>query len=110
MVVKKLAFVLPSYRDRLVIFGPALDRFSGEINVNLRFFPADALDPLGRDQYFFPRPPISRIDHKVANGPSLLVNQKVLDMTDFAIERLNVITADFVGTMQMSIDGLLSDF
>jgi hypothetical protein len=51
----------------------------------------------------FSRQPVTRVDDHVLNQPRRVVEEKVLDVTDIGIRRLDVVTCHFRSASQMRI-------
>src|SRR5262245_11314820 len=83
--------VLALERNARIELGSRLDVPLRQIDVDLRLFPAHALDPLWRHQHLPARQPVARVDDHVADRPRLGVDEKVLDVADVAVGRLNVV-------------------
>jgi hypothetical protein len=44
----------------------------------------------------FARPPVSGIDNQVTNRPRFVINDEILDVSDFAVVGLNVMSPNIV--------------
>ena len=94
-------------------FGSALDRLARKIDVDIGIFPIDVSNPLRRYQDFLSGQPVAGINHHVANGPSIVVDDEVIDMADLAIGGLdrvagNILHAAQVGMVHFFGEGNLS--
>src|SRR5207253_11505636 len=95
--------VLASQRDARIELWGGLDVSLREIHVHLRLFPAHALDPFRRDQHLPAGQPVPRIDDAVADRPRLVVDEKILDMAEVSIGRLNVVAHHLAGAPEVWI-------
>src|SRR5438094_2055621 len=95
--------VLASQRDARIELGGGLDVSLREIHVDLRLFPAHALDPFRRDQHLPAGQPVSRVHDAVADRPRLVVDEEVLDVAKVSIRRLEVIAHHVAGAPQIRI-------
>ena len=53
---------------------------------------------MGRYEHRLAEPPIAGVNHEVADGPSLIVNDEVCDVANRFIAALNARYEDLVGT------------
>src|SRR5256885_639266 len=68
---------------------PALYRLARKVDVDVGVLPIDSGNPLRRYKDFLSRQPVAGIDDYVANVPSVIVDEKIIDMADLAVGRLN---------------------
>jgi hypothetical protein len=75
--------------------------FSTHTDVGSALQPIYLLDPLGRNHDVPARKPVACIDDQRFDEPGLVIEQKVFDVPNAAVERLDVITLHLVGAAQM---------
>src|SRR5277367_2725439 len=80
-----------------------LDLLARNVELNLPVGPFDRLDRVRGDQHVLSEPPVASIDDKVMEAPVLIVEQEVLDMTDFAVDRANMVSHHFHDALQMVV-------
>ena len=51
----------------------------------------------------FPEPPIPGVDDEIVNTPVRIVDHKILDMADFAVDGVNTVSGHFDDAAQMRI-------
>src|SRR3989339_2115932 len=78
VMVVQIDFVIPVDPRFFRVFRRPLNGFSGEVDKNRGFHPADAFYPLRGDQHFFTWKPVGGIDDDVPDSPALLVDYKIL--------------------------------
>ena len=65
--------------------------------------PIDRFHCERRYQHALPEPPIPGVDDEIVNTPVRIVDHKILDMADFAIDGVNTVSGHFDDAAQMRI-------
>ena len=65
-----------------VVLRTGLDRMARQIDVQVGIFPINVRHPLRSDEHFLAGPPITRVGDYVPDGPALIVNHEVINVTD----------------------------
>ena len=65
-----------------IVLGTLLDLSARKSDPECSFVPAHGMKPLRSNENTFASRPVVRIDNEMANGPRLLFEQKVRDVTD----------------------------
>jgi len=84
-------------------FRATRDLLSIHVDVHIPFLPTDSACPAGCDQHFPAAPPIARIDDQIANFPSFVVDDEIVNMADLFIAALNLVSSNFIDTAQVDI-------
>src|ERR1035441_9150619 len=79
--------VIPGQQRLVRVFRRLLDGLTGKVDEDLQLAPTDTFNPLRRNQDVLSSPPIFRINDQIANRPRLIVNNKILDVADFPVQR-----------------------
>src|SRR5258706_7598011 len=82
-------------------FRAGFNRFAREVDVDVGTFPIHRRDPWRGHQDFLSRQPLAGIDDHVANGPGFVVDNKIFDVTELAVGRLNRIADNVLHAAQM---------
>jgi len=82
MALTQRVLVISRYQILRIVLGALLDLPAGQSDAERSFAPAHATNPLRRDENTLAWQPVVRIDNQMANGPRLLFEEKVRDVTD----------------------------
>src|SRR6266508_731337 len=105
VVVQKL-FVLTTQRHARIELGSGLDVSLRQVHVDPGILPAHALDPFRRDQHLAARQPVPRVDDEVADGPRLVVDEKVFHVAEVAVGRLDVVAHHVARAAEIGVHAL----
>ena len=64
------------------------------------FFPTHFPNPRWSDDDLSARPPIAGINHQITNTPLVFIEEKVLHVSDHAIDSVNMKAADLAGLVK----------
>jgi hypothetical protein len=86
-----------------IVLGTLLDLSARQSDAERSFVPPHTTNPLRCNQNTLARQPVVHVDDKVANGPRLLFEQEVRDVTNQPIRGPNVIAHYRFAASQMSV-------
>src|SRR5215475_8821500 len=103
VIVVQPAFIVSIHWCRSIKLWTALHLVSRQVDMHQRFGPVYILDPCHRHQHLLARPPVHRIHGHIADGPSVGVDDEVLNVSDLSIAGLYVVAKHVPRTMQVRI-------
>src|SRR5476649_1024797 len=92
VVAVKMPLVGPVDRRRRVVYGTIFDLLAVDAEVHQLVLPIDSLYRPWRDQHLLSWPPVLRIDEQVVDTPIRVLDEKILDVTDFAVECVDMVS------------------
>src|SRR5664280_174322 len=107
VIVGETCFVLEVNGQAPIPLGAVLDLLPRHVYVDLAFVPTDATCPVGRNQHPLAEPPVAGVDHQKADFPGLIVDEKIVDVTDRSVGSLDLISAEIPFAPQMHVTGQL---
>ena len=90
-------------RYRCIACGAVFDLLPSDVEVHQVIRPINLLCRSWRNQNLFAGPPVLRIDEEVLDAPIGIFDEKVLDLTDFAVAGVDMIPSDRSDATQMRI-------
>jgi hypothetical protein len=87
---------------RPIVLGRVLDRLPTQDRYPA-IFPTYLGDPLRADKRVFPTPPVTGIDDDVPNRPGVVLDEKIVDMPQLAIDGFQMVARDLACTAQMVV-------
>ncbi len=90
MMLEQSLLLSPIELCRGVIRRSILDGLASQTDRHRRVLPTHGLDPLRRDQHLVAAPPVGRVDDQVTNRPGMIVDEKLLHVTDVTVSSVDV--------------------
>jgi hypothetical protein len=98
IVFVDFAFVDRFDRPRMIVCGAASYCLAVNVEVQLLVGPLDSPHGPRRDKDSIPRPPVFRIDYQKKNTPVFILDQEILNVSNFAVTGVDMISVNFLDT------------
>src|SRR5471030_3216668 len=103
VVAVELPLVGSVDRCRRIVYWAVFDFLAADVEVDQLVLPIDCLCRPRRDQHLLPRPPVLRVDQQVVDAPIGVLDEEILDVTDLAVERVDMVSGHGCDTAEMWI-------
>src|SRR5690242_19393127 len=103
IVAMEMFLVGPIDGLRRIEWWTAFDLLTIDIEVHQSLRPIDRLHGAWRDQDLLPGPPVPSIDSDVPDAPVGVVHEEVRDMTDLAVDGMDMVPGDCLHTAEVRV-------